>query len=314
MKQHFYFIINPKAGAGKGEKMAQALMHLLDQKQICYTTYYTKHVHHEQQLALELAQTVLKTWDASLAFFPVLVVLGGDGTLHNVVNALAAYTEIPIGYIPCGTGNDFARAFHLPRTCPEIVQYLLEIKQPQAIQLMTYQENETERIAVNNVGIGIDAHLVYTANTSALKKTLRYARLEAFSYAAALFKVFFVQKAFPVQIETETQTWTFARGFLCTITNHPYFGGGVAIAPTANPREPMLDLILIERIHLFKIIWLVIRILQKKHLSSAWVHHIQAPQLRIRTTQPQYIHADGEILGKAHVDMQFSVCSRLFWL
>ena len=57
--------------------------------------------------------------------------------------------------------------------------------------------------------------------------------------------------------------YTFNRAFLCTVTNHPYFGGGVSIMPTANPRKAVVDLVVVERINIFKILWLIFLLLRQ---------------------------------------------------
>ena len=71
-----------------------------------------------KKLTKELAETTLLPWseDLDVSTFPILVVLGGDGTLHNVINSLLPYdSTIPLSYIPCGSGNDFARGVGLSK-------------------------------------------------------------------------------------------------------------------------------------------------------------------------------------------------------
>lgn len=61
---------------------------------------------------------------------------------------------------------------------------------------------------------------------------------------------------------------SFDKAFLCTATNHPYFGGGVAIAPTAEIAKPTIDLVVVERVNLFKILGIIFLLLQKKQMKS----------------------------------------------
>lgn len=318
MKKHFYLIINENAGSGTGRKAAEKIIKQLQTATIDYTTFYTEYAGHETEIAQNLAQDILIPWSSEQEddLFPLLVVLGGDGTLHSVLNALLPFDPlIPIGYIPCGSGNDFARGSGIARQPEKAFFQLLKAESPQEIQVITYTESIQEEtgLAVNNVGIGLDAAIVNAANTSARKSALNKFNMGSLSYIFSILKVLFTQKGFPILIEVNGKTLEFGRAFLCTVTKHPYFGGGVPIAPVADPRKPVLDFVLVERVNMFKIFWLIVLLIQKKQMHSKYFHHIQSSKLRIVSTVPQYVHADGEILGKRSTDFTFGTSGRYFW-
>ncbi|MBG4116204.1 diacylglycerol kinase family lipid kinase, partial [Pseudomonas aeruginosa] len=85
------------------------------------------------------------------------------------------------------------------------------------------------------------------------------------------------------------------------------------IMPTANPRKAVVDLVVVERINIFKILWLIFLLLRQKQGKSKHFHHFQSSKIRIVSTIPQTIHADGEILGKRSIDMVYTTQKRLFW-
>ncbi|MGX7243525.1 diacylglycerol/lipid kinase family protein [Enterococcus quebecensis] len=318
MKKHFYLVINENAGSGTGRKVAGKIIRQLQTASIDYTTFYTSHAGHEIEIVESLAQNILIPWsnDEEIESFPLLVVLGGDGTLHSVLNALKSFdSKIPIGYIPCGSGNDFARGVGIPRQAEKAFFQLLKAQSPKEIHVITYDESiQDERgLAVNNIGIGLDASIVNAANTSASKHALNKFNMGSLSYIFSILKVLFTQKGFPILVEMNGKKLEFDRAFLCTVTNHPYFGGGVPIAPVADPHKPVLDFVLVERVSLFKIFWLIILLMQKKQMNSKYFHHFQSSKFRIVSTVPQYIHADGEILGKRSTDISFGTETRLFW-
>lgn len=313
-----FFIINKKAGSGNGEQAADVVLKWLTEHNIPYQAKVTNYQGHAIELTQQLKQTHLKPWSDSdtTKKFPLLVVIGGDGTLHEVVNALGDETDIPVGYIPSGSGNDFARGVHLTRDPIKALQQILSVKQPQPFTVIHYLEQikQEEGLFTNNLGIGLDANIVATANASKSKKKLNRYHLGALSYLLAAMHVMFKQKGFPILVEVNGETKSFNQAYLCTTTNHPYFGGGLAIAPQASPKEACMELIIVERINLFKIIHLAFLLLRQKHLNSKHVHHYKSSQIRIVSTTPQFGQADGEVISPRAFDISFSIRKRLFWL
>ena len=315
----YHLIINRNAGSGNGAQAAQAVINDLKKRQLPFETYATDYQGHAFELTNHLLATTLKPWKAEDDLdlpFPLLVVLGGDGTLHEVINALGDFPDIPVAYLPAGSGNDFARGVAIPLLPLKALEQLLAIKEPQLVNLISYHEliQDEKGLATNNIGIGVDAAIVAKSNSSKAKATLNKFKLGSLTYLFSAISVLFKQSGFPVLIEANGQEHPFKKTFLCTTTNHPYFGGGVAIAPTADIKRPELELILVERINLFKIFHLITQLLQKKHLGSKHVHHFKSKQLRIISTTSQFGQADGEELGLRPFDMQFSTTSHLFWL
>lgn len=166
---------------------------------------------------------------------------------------------------------------------------------------------------VNNVGIGLDAAIVAATNTSIAKKKLNKYKMGSLAYIFSLAQTLFHQKFFPISVDVNGQNATFSRAFLCTVTNHPYFGGGVPIAPTADPTVNNMDLVILERISFIKILGLIILLIQKKHLRSKYIYHVVSDKIRIRSTSAQQGQADGEVLGIRPYDITFTTTQRNFW-
>lgn len=319
MKHHYHLIINSNAGSGNGKKIGNRLLEILSLRGESFTPHFTHYAGEEVKIATELMANELVEWDEAGHFdpFPLLVVVGGDGTLHQVMNALhASKRQIPVAFIPAGSGNDFARGFGISQNVDEAFQQILDITNPREIYTLSYKNmpEDTQGIVLNNFGIGIDAAVVHATNASTSKRTLNKYKLGNLAYSFSILGVLFKQKGFPIKIKTDSLEFETTNAFLVTATNHPYFGGGIKIAPPANPDDDILDLVLVERHNIFRIFQLIIKLYQGKHLESALVHHFQSKKFEIYSPSVQFAHIDGESLGKHPYQLLITASKSLFWV
>ena len=321
MNYHYHILINPAAGSGNAAKTAEKIIHLLDDGDYTYTPYYTEKPGDEREIVNRLSD-LLSPWsefcekDHVDNSFHLLVVIGGDGTLHQVVNQFFALDlQLPVSYIPAGSGNDFARGIGLSRDPEKAFEQLTSAIQPQPINVFHYDEkiSEEQGIILNNVGIGLDALIVATTNASNSKKVLNKYRLGSASYALYLVKAIFTQKTFPILVELNGQTLNFERTFLCTTTNIPYFGGGIAIAPMADPKKEAIDLVVVEKPNMLAILRFLLQLVRKKHTQNKHYRHFTSSKIRIVSVVPQYGQADGENMGERSFDMNFSTATQYIW-
>ena len=104
----FYFIVNPHARSGQGMDIWKKAEEILAAQNTEYEVFFTKYTGHARELARQIAILSLPC---------ILTVLGGDGTLNEVIDGLASqgdFSHITLGYIPTGSGNDFARGLGIP--------------------------------------------------------------------------------------------------------------------------------------------------------------------------------------------------------
>lgn len=317
MKKLFlHLLVNQHAGSGKGAKQYKEVQKQLIAKNVPFKTYFTEYAGHEKEIVQELLNGTLTPYKQDEPFENLLVVLGGDGTLHEVVNALKHEPTIPIGYLPSGSGNDFARGVGISRKINAALTHLLDVNEPKPISLMEAMDvdsNDT-RLILNNVGVGIDAKIVATANHSKTKSLLNQMKLGSLSYVSAALSSLFKQPSFPLIIETTTEKKEFERAFLCTTTNHPYFGGGVAIDPTASAYTDDVHLIIVEKIFPLSLAWLIIKLFFKQHLTSPHLHRFVDSELTLTCPLAQVGQADGEELGERDFKLRFKTTQHLFWM
>ena len=311
-----HLLVNQHAGSGKGARQYKEVKKQLIHKNISFLSYLTEYAGHEKEIVQTLLNTCLTPYKKDEDFTNLLVVLGGDGTLHEVVNALKDHPDIPIGYLPSGSGNDFARGVGISRKIIIALDQLLNVSEPQSISIMEATDNQTNqsRLVLNNVGVGIDAKIVATANNSKAKSLLNQMKLGSLSYVSAALSAIFKQPSFPLTVQTKTQEKEFKKAFLCTTTNHPYFGGGVAIDPSASAYTDDSHLIIVEKIFPLSLAWLIIKLFFKQHLTSPHVHRFIDSEIILTCPIAQDGQADGEELGNRKFQLDFKTTHRLFWM
>lgn len=319
MKHEFYLIINSQSGGGYGNELGQQLIQLLTKTGETVTPFFTKQAGDEAVFAKELVKMALIPFDEQATYdtFPLLVVLGGDGTLSHVVNALSDYPDVPIAYIPAGSGNDFSRAAGIyTRELATALSNILNVSKPARLQVMDVLERNHAKTftLVNSFGIGLDGAVIQHMAKSPLKSRLNKLKLGGLAYPLTLANVLFSQGTFAATIQGEGISKTYENIFLLTTTNHPYFGGGIKIVPHADLFEPGLDLIVIEKKSWRRFIQIAIKLLQGKHLEHEDVHHFHGKAFNVHIQDPQYAQGDGELQQFQPFDLKFSQSARYFWL
>lgn len=219
-----------------------------------------------------------------------IIAAGGDGTLNEVINGIAAdAAKVRVGILPLGTGNDFARTLNLPLSIEDNIDILLS-QQTMAIDLVRMQSDRVRYFV--NVSAGGFSGLVDEKLTPAIKRTwgpLAYVR----SAAAALPELHGYRTKIVID-DTERLSID-----LCNVIvgNGRFVAGGLPVAPNANPRDGLLDVILIPQSSKAEVVFLATQILLGKHLSSNAIMFRRAKKISIRSKPGMWFNADGELVG-----------------
>jgi diacylglycerol kinase (ATP) len=225
-----------------------------------------------------------------------LVTAGGDGTLNEVINGIAtpqrvSAVQVQLGILPLGTGNDFARALGLPTTIDENIDILLA-RETARIDLVRMRSNRTRYFA--NVSAGGFSGIVDEKLTPEMKRTwgpLAYVR----SAAAALPKL----HAYRAQLVFDDEEKLTIELYNIVIGNGRYVAGGLPIAPDANLRDGLLDVVLIPKRTAPEMALLAAEILLGKHLCSNRVIFRRAKKIAVRSRPGMWFNVDGELIGNA---------------
>lgn len=317
MTMWIYLLINENAGNGNGLKTANEVMRLLDNKGISYETMRTLYPFHERVLVYDLLQKQkIVPWprENEERPFPLLIVIGGDGTLHEVVNTIQN-PNIPIAYIPANE-SDFGRTIGIRPRVKEALDQILNATQPIAVNTIYYHDliSDASGVCVANVGIGLDADI--DNYTNHIRQRRRFGRrpMQMIGRLTTVLKDIFFKYGFPIRVEIKGQTLYFKHTFLCTLSNIPYLAGKIAIAPNADVYKKEFDLVVIEKQPWSRLLKIAFLLWRHRHFDSPDVHHYKADNIRLISTTPQRIQFDGQLWDKQPVDLTLTPGSQYIWL
>ena len=176
----YYFIVNPNSKSGYGKKIWRTVQSELRKKKIPYKACLTKYTGH----AKKLCRFLLETSDESID----LIVVGGDGTLNEVLDGITDPGRIRLYYIPTGSGNDFARGMQLPGSPLKACQLLLGSAREISMDIGSVTTQGTGHRFGVSTGIGFDAAICHEALKSPLKTFLNHLHLGKLTYVVLAVK------------------------------------------------------------------------------------------------------------------------------
>lgn len=235
---------------------------------------------------------------AESAGCPRLVVVGGDGTLHQVVTALRDPATGPcVAPVPVGTGNDFARALGLPRDARGALEIAVD-GPTRRVDLAAVRVGEGRARAVNFVlgGVGGDVARHVTAG-----RKRRWRRLV---YARALVEELRRVRPRDVVVEADGARVSAGPHLAVLAANGPTLGGGIAAAPGAALDDGRLDVVAVRGRSTAAAVATLARLAAGRHLESPRVTRVPAEKVGIRGDPAMRFNADGEPLGRGAAELR----------
>lgn len=285
----FLFLVNRLSGHGQGLKVWKQTQQLLQEKRIQYDVEFPGSPVH----AAYLLRKYMKENDQ----VKVVVVVGGDGTVQSIANELAA-CSIPLGVIPAGSGNDFARALGIPLNPKKALEYILTgvIKKIDIAQ-------SGNKYFVTVVGIGIDGKIAQTVNHSWYKKWFNTFRLGRLSYVISLIHVLFSYQPLTVNIKVDEMEMRFSDVWLIAVANIPNYGGGMIICPGASYTDGVFDICIVHGISRFEVIRIFPQVFVGKHILHPGISMLQGQEVKVFSDSPMPAHGDGEMIGETPIEI-----------
>jgi len=284
----YVFIINPVAGHGKAKRIFSkiSMSHLY--KQIDSVYFFTKYEGHAEKLVHQLYEK--NEFDGISG----LIVIGGDGTLHEVINGLGK-VRLPLSFIPGGSGNDFARGSELKDQPLKIFDRIISQREVLPYWLGQYEaDQQSTRYFVNSVGVGYDAEIVKVADESLFKPLLNKLYLGQLIYVFALIKALFKYEPSTIEVETDGKIHIFERCWMVTVANHPFYGGGMKILPNATIQPDHFSILVIHNISKWKILALFVTVFTGKHTAFREVDILTAKKVKITSVNKISYQVDGQ--------------------
>jgi diacylglycerol kinase (ATP) len=227
-----------------------------------------------------------------------LFALGGDGTFQHLV-AAALGSEVTVGLLPAGGGNDVARALRMPRDPIAAARELLQGNVRAMDVLRARFSDGHARIYVGGGGSGLDAE-------SALLAAGPFRRLPgAVRYVSAALWSLLSYRPLDAEVTLDGQTIPQSdRLLIAAVSNTPTYGAGVRIAPNARPDDGLLDLVLVREMPLVRLIEAIPAILRDGAIGWPEIRRFQGRRASIRSATPAAFHGDGELLGTTPVEIE----------
>ncbi len=295
-KSNWIAIVNLTAGGGKTEKDWPRIRQYLVKHGIVYEPCFT----HKRLHASIIARNKIKEG------YSKIIVVGGDGTMNEVINGVFSQkristTEVMLGMISIGTGNDWARMFHIPADYEEAV---LTIKQQktfiQDAGLVSYRKNEKEwkRYFINIAGMGFGARVVERSNRMKAK-----GKSSSLLYFYNIFLSLLKYRSLNAQIAIDGQVFD-RRIFTMNVGICKYNGGGMIQVPHAVADDGLYSITLIKSLGKLNVLANIKRLYNGTIVKHSRVETYLAKSVHIDGSPRLQVETDGESLGHGPMDFQ----------
>jgi diacylglycerol kinase (ATP) len=288
MPRKIKLILNPTANHGRSLQEAADLRPLTTNQHADWSgTEYPGHATELSRLAGEQG-------------YDLVVAVGGDGTVHEVINGLMQVpeeTRPALGIVPLGSGNDFAHILGIPDNPGEALLSAVN-GQPHSLDMGSVcDENDRLEYFNNTIGMGFDSLVnLHTRKITAIHGFLMY-------FVALMMTIFRNFDPIDLHVETDQETWDL-RSLMLALGNGPREGGGFIITPDAKLDDGLLNYVTIKKISRLMMLRLVPEVMKGTHGRFKQVKMGTCRRMTVTSQQPLYVHCDGEIYAGFGTDVR----------
>jgi diacylglycerol kinase (ATP) len=288
MPNKIKLILNPTCNHGRSLREVADLRLLMANHNSSWSgTEYPGH-------AIELAR------QAGEQGYDLVVALGGDGTVHEVINGLM---QVPVesrpalGIVPLGSGNDFAHILGIPAEPGKALLSALNGRSHPLDVGSLCDENGRLEYFNNTMGMGFDSTVtIYTRKITAIHGFMMY-------FVALIITIFRSFDPIDLHVETDQETWDLY-SMMLALGNGPREGGGFIITPDAKLDDGILNYVTIKKISRLMMLRLVPEVMKGTHGRFKQVRMGTCRRMSVTSKQPLYVHCDGEIYAGFGTDIR----------
>jgi YegS/Rv2252/BmrU family lipid kinase len=267
----YALIVNPNSGGGRGARMLSEVERCLDERRMVFRVERTRSKDHAIALGIEAVESG-----------EVPVVMSGDGLIGAIGGAIAG-SGSPLGIIPAGRGNDLARGLGLPDDPAEAVD-VVDTGHTRAIDVG--EANGERFLGIASVGFDSDANRIAN-DTRVLKGNLVYA------WAAIRALASWKPERFSLVENGIQSRFT---GYTVAVANNGYYGGGMNVAPSADPSDGLLDVVTIGEVGKLHFLLNLPKVFRGTHVNGEEVRSWRTGSIEIRAGRNLTVYADGDPL------------------
>jgi diacylglycerol kinase (ATP) len=286
--------VNPVAGGGRGDRKLQRVRGAFERAEIAA----------EFVVAASAAEMEMRVRAAIDDGARVLFAMGGDGTVQALVNAAIAErsgeSDVVIGILPSGGGNDFAAALRLPKDPVAVVAGFRDATIRSVDVLRARTGDGATRFFVGGGGVGLDVEVSRHASGLYRRWPGRSRYLAAVLRAWREFEPIGVRVEFP----DDDLPAMDAQAMLAATLNTPTYGAGLRVAPDARVDDGLLDFAILKNLSGAQVGRAIPGVLANGSLPDSYFTRLEARAVILQTDRDCMFHGDGEILGPAPVRVE----------
>jgi len=284
MLNTWYIIANPTSGNGIVQKKWSEIITTLKQYKIQYEFSFSAYKNHEKELVFKALEKGYKKF----------ISIGGDGTLHQIVNAAIIQKiidpqQLKIGIIPMGTGNDWVKTYKIPKNIKQAIGIIRNQKTYfQDIGKLELLNTNTTTYFNNLAGIGFDGFVV--------KNVMKYKKYGAFSYLIATIVSFLKYKQQDVTIEFNDIKIK-ANVLLTLVGICKYSGGGMQLTEIVDTNDGLFDISIAKNFSFMAVLFNILKFYNGTITHHKKVEVYKTDTIKIYANEKTFIQADGELIG-----------------
>ena len=269
----YHIIVNPKGGKGKSLKALSVVENILKANDAEYLVHRTESPEDATDIARQLSSVENSK----------LLVLGGDCSYNAVLNGIENFENVTLGFVPCGTGNDFISASGHPKDVKKAMELILKGNE----QYIDFIQLDDRR-CLNILGAGMDVDVL-----------LKYATMKPFhgkvKYYASLIYTLIHTKWHKLRLTFDDGEPMERSTFMIGIGNGKSIGGGMPICPHGVVDDGKLDVVIVNEMKRALIPFRLMGFLTGKHVKKSYTEEYEGKNVRIEVLDDSQFEADGEV-------------------